>query len=210
MGPPISSLIASAERGDRSAVDTLFTALYSDLHRLAKIQLARNGAGVTLGVTTLLHEAYLDISQREAAEDAALAPKALLARVTDQAGIEQLHRGLPLEAAVAAPGEPHAAHPTLPDERDHRVSADRLPGQRSPWGWQGHAAFEEAFLAESGAFGEERPEFGGEGRVLRAERLEPREALVAHQLERLFQIGAEDLPAFLAESRQGFYPRAIT
>ena len=29
--------------------------------------MARNGAGVTLGVTTLLHEAYLDISQREAA-----------------------------------------------------------------------------------------------------------------------------------------------
>jgi RNA polymerase sigma factor (TIGR02999 family) len=67
VGPPISSLIASAERGDRSAVDTLFTSLYSDLHRLAKRQLARNGAGVTLGVTTLLHEAYLDISQREAA-----------------------------------------------------------------------------------------------------------------------------------------------
>jgi RNA polymerase sigma factor (TIGR02999 family) len=65
--PPISSLIASAERGDRSAADALFTALYSDLHRLARRQLARNGAGVTLGVTTLLHEAYLDISQREAA-----------------------------------------------------------------------------------------------------------------------------------------------
>jgi RNA polymerase sigma factor (TIGR02999 family) len=64
---PISSLIVSAERGDRSAVDTLFTALYADLHRLAKRQLARNGSGVTLGVTTLLHEAYLDISQREAA-----------------------------------------------------------------------------------------------------------------------------------------------
>jgi len=65
--PPISSLIASAERGDRSAADALFTALYSDLHRLARRQLARNGAGVTFGVTTLLHEAYLDISQREAA-----------------------------------------------------------------------------------------------------------------------------------------------
>jgi RNA polymerase sigma factor (TIGR02999 family) len=64
---PISSLIVSAEHGDRSAVDTLFAALYADLHRLAKRQLARNGSGVTLGVTTLLHEAYLDISQREAA-----------------------------------------------------------------------------------------------------------------------------------------------
>ncbi len=65
--PPISSLIASAEQGDRSAADALFAALYSDLHRLAERQLARNAMGMTLGVTTLLHEAYLDISKREAA-----------------------------------------------------------------------------------------------------------------------------------------------
>jgi RNA polymerase sigma factor (TIGR02999 family) len=63
----IGSLIASAEGGDRSAADALFAALYSDLHRLAQRQLARCGTGVTLGTTTLLHEAYLDISQREAA-----------------------------------------------------------------------------------------------------------------------------------------------
>lgn len=67
MDPPIASLIASAERGDRAAADALFAALYSDLHRLAKRQLARSGAGVTLGATTLLHEAYIDISQREGA-----------------------------------------------------------------------------------------------------------------------------------------------
>ena len=65
--PPISSLVASAERGDRAAADALFAALYSDLHRLAQRQLARRGGGVTLGVTTLLHEAYLEISQREGA-----------------------------------------------------------------------------------------------------------------------------------------------
>lgn len=63
----ISSLIASAEGGDRSAADALFAALYSELHRLAKRQLARSGGGVTIGATTLLHEAYLDISGREAA-----------------------------------------------------------------------------------------------------------------------------------------------
>ena len=63
----ISSLIASAERGDRAAADTLFGALYAELHRLARGQLARSGGGVTLGATTLLHEAYLDISQRESA-----------------------------------------------------------------------------------------------------------------------------------------------
>ena len=67
MTPTISSLISSTESGDRSAADALFSALYSELHRLAQSQLARSGSGVTLGATTLLHEAYLDISQRESA-----------------------------------------------------------------------------------------------------------------------------------------------
>lgn len=67
MTPTISSLISSTESGDRSAADTLFAALYSELHRLAQSQLARSGSGVTLGATTLLHEAYLDISRRESA-----------------------------------------------------------------------------------------------------------------------------------------------
>jgi len=59
----ISSLFASAERGDPSAADALFAALYSELHRLAGRQLA--GGALTLGTTTLLHEAYLSISRRE-------------------------------------------------------------------------------------------------------------------------------------------------
>jgi len=67
VAPTISSLISSTECGDRSAADALFAALYSELHRLAERQLSRSGAGVTIGATTLLHEAYLDISQREAA-----------------------------------------------------------------------------------------------------------------------------------------------
>ena len=65
MAPTISVLIASTESGDRSAADALFTALYGELHRLAERQLARRGSDLTLGVTTLLHEAYLDMAQRE-------------------------------------------------------------------------------------------------------------------------------------------------
>jgi RNA polymerase sigma factor (TIGR02999 family) len=64
----IPCLIASAERGDRSAVDALFAALYTELHRLARHQLARRGGGVTIGPTTLLHEAYLDIAGRDGTE----------------------------------------------------------------------------------------------------------------------------------------------
>jgi len=61
----ISSLVTSADRGDRRAAEALFAALYSELHRLAKRELARRGVGVSLGVTTLLHEAYLDMSARD-------------------------------------------------------------------------------------------------------------------------------------------------
>jgi RNA polymerase sigma factor (TIGR02999 family) len=62
---PLHALIASAERGDRPATEALFAALYSELHRLARRELARSGAPVTLSATTLLHEAYLDISVRD-------------------------------------------------------------------------------------------------------------------------------------------------
>jgi RNA polymerase sigma factor (TIGR02999 family) len=63
--PAISTLVASAEQGNQAAADALFTALYSELHRMARRELAKRGDGVTLGATTLLHEAYLDISGRE-------------------------------------------------------------------------------------------------------------------------------------------------
>ena len=61
----ITTLLASAEHGDRAAADAVFTALYDELHRMARRELARRGGGVTLSATTLLHDAYLDISGRE-------------------------------------------------------------------------------------------------------------------------------------------------
>lgn len=47
--------------------DGLFGVLYSELHRLARRELNRQGPFVGLGVTTLLHEAYLRISGGEEA-----------------------------------------------------------------------------------------------------------------------------------------------
>ena len=59
----LSLLIEAAETGDRSATEALFSALYSELHSMARRQLARGG-GVSLSATTLLHEAYLDMAAR--------------------------------------------------------------------------------------------------------------------------------------------------
>ena len=62
--PTISWLIEAAERGDPAASETLFGALYSELHRVAKRELARRGGSVSISATTLLHEAYLAMSAR--------------------------------------------------------------------------------------------------------------------------------------------------
>src|SRR5215472_10888904 len=66
VGSTISALMRAAENGDIAAADTLFSTLYSELHRLAKRELAKWGTAATLSVTTLLHEAYLDIANAKA------------------------------------------------------------------------------------------------------------------------------------------------
>jgi RNA polymerase sigma factor (TIGR02999 family) len=65
MAERITSLLATAERGDRAAADAVFAALYDELHRVARRELARRGGNLTLSATTLLHDAYLSISKRE-------------------------------------------------------------------------------------------------------------------------------------------------
>ena len=65
MEQTISLLIQAAERGDQSAADCLFSALYSELHRIARRELARQGVPVSLGVTTLLHQAYIEMAGKD-------------------------------------------------------------------------------------------------------------------------------------------------
>ena len=55
----------AAESGDSSAADALFSALYSELRRLAKRELARQGVPMTLGATTLVHQAYIEIAAKD-------------------------------------------------------------------------------------------------------------------------------------------------
>jgi RNA polymerase sigma factor (TIGR02999 family) len=54
---------AASPRG--VAADALFDTLYAELHRIARRELNRQGPGAGLGVTTLLHEAYLTMSGRD-------------------------------------------------------------------------------------------------------------------------------------------------
>jgi len=64
-GGAIAHLLARLAAGDAAAKGELFSALYDDLHRLAQSHLRRSSGPLTLSATTLLHEAYLDISGRE-------------------------------------------------------------------------------------------------------------------------------------------------
>ena len=64
MGSTAVSVANCVNEAGVVATDALFSTLYCELHRLARLELNRRG-GHALGVTTLLHEAYLDIAGRE-------------------------------------------------------------------------------------------------------------------------------------------------
>lgn len=65
MDAPIGALIRTADAGSPAASEELFAQLYRELHALAERALRRAPTEVTLGTTTLLHEAYLSIAARE-------------------------------------------------------------------------------------------------------------------------------------------------
>ena len=67
MKSTVLELADAAERGDQSAADALFSTLYSELHRISKRELARQGGAMSLGVTTLLHQAYIEMAGNEGA-----------------------------------------------------------------------------------------------------------------------------------------------
>jgi RNA polymerase sigma factor (TIGR02999 family) len=67
MAPPVNVLVTPVDAGGRSAADALFATLYDKLHRLAQRELGRQRRSAALGVTTLLHKAYVAISDRTGA-----------------------------------------------------------------------------------------------------------------------------------------------
>ena len=57
--------VPGGDNDERVVADALFGTLYAELHRLARRELNRRGPIGGLGVTTLLHEAYISISGKE-------------------------------------------------------------------------------------------------------------------------------------------------
>jgi RNA polymerase sigma factor (TIGR02999 family) len=53
--------------GESLATKELFEALYGELHSIAEHNIRRGGSELTLGPTTLVHEAYLSVAGRDAA-----------------------------------------------------------------------------------------------------------------------------------------------
>ena len=63
--PGLPQLFEAVDRNEPRATDKLFTTLYSELRRLAKRELARQGSFSYLTPTTLLHEAYIEIANKD-------------------------------------------------------------------------------------------------------------------------------------------------
>jgi RNA polymerase sigma factor (TIGR02999 family) len=104
----------------------LFAALYAELHKLAEHNL-RHGAGpITLGATTLVHEAFLNIVNRDAlqfpdrARFLTYASRAMRGLVIDYARRRQaMKRGREFEITLVGdePASPEALHASAELER---------------------------------------------------------------------------------------------
>ena len=120
----IDALIQRADNADSVAVDELFTLLYGELHRLAEHALRRGGGGpVTLGPTTLLHEAYLNIAGRadlafvDRGRFLAYASRAMRGLVIDFAQRRRAHkRGRQLEITLTGDEVPSDSLDTTAEE----------------------------------------------------------------------------------------------
>ena len=66
MEQELEALIRRADLAHSDAADKLFAILYRELHQIAERNLHSAGSSFSLGTTTLLHEAYLNLTGREA------------------------------------------------------------------------------------------------------------------------------------------------
>lgn len=108
----ITQLLDAAREGDRGALDRVLSTLYSELHQMARRQLAGQH-GQTLDATALVHEAYLKLGGAQlAAQDRnhllALSARAMRQVLVDDARARKADKrgggqdALTLGAAAAA------------------------------------------------------------------------------------------------------------
>jgi RNA polymerase sigma factor (TIGR02999 family) len=64
----MDSATANFDEGDARKTNRLFVSLYEELRRLARREVRRNGAQPFLSTSTVVHEAWLDLSGRPALE----------------------------------------------------------------------------------------------------------------------------------------------
>ncbi|HIG74934.1 MAG TPA: sigma-70 family RNA polymerase sigma factor [Bacteroidetes bacterium] len=57
----VTALLAESRAGDSAAADRLLSAVYDELHRLAKVHRSRSRRDATLNTTALVHEAYFKL-----------------------------------------------------------------------------------------------------------------------------------------------------
>jgi RNA polymerase sigma factor (TIGR02999 family) len=131
---PIGLLMRSAGAGDAGASSALFVALYRELHHIAERELRRGGSSLTLGTTTLLHEAYLNIADREGVEFAsrgqflAYAARAMRGLMIDYSRRDRtLKRGG--EFHITADGAERAPSPVLSEDLEGLGAALETLGQ---------------------------------------------------------------------------------
>ena len=98
---------------DGPGTERMFTALYDELHRLAERQLRRHGRELSLGASTLLHEAYLAVSGSEAsfpdrARFMGYAARAMRGLIIDHARRSWAQKRGGGAAAVTLPPDAHA------------------------------------------------------------------------------------------------------
>src|SRR6185503_4409105 len=64
----VTELLVAWRSGDATAADRLFAAVYDDLRRIARRQLASERPGHTLRATALVHEAYMRLVDQTRAD----------------------------------------------------------------------------------------------------------------------------------------------
>ena len=116
MESDLDALIRRADAADTPAAERLFALLYHELHRLAEHHLRRQGRALTLGSTTLVHEAFLNMAGRDGvafpdrARFLAYASRAMRTLVIDYARRRRARkRGRELEITLIGNEPPTAA-----------------------------------------------------------------------------------------------------